>query len=442
MEASVVREAVAGNADPKDLPVRSPAGEPTSMSEKISPDHPKADLGFPEGGLRAWLVVLGTGLVLSSTVGLVSSWGVFQTYYATELLSGTDPSNIAWIGSIQYFLVYLPSLLSGRLFDFGYLKLPMAIASTVLVAALLLLAQCTAYWQVLLCQGLTCGLACGTMYGPAMTVLGHWFRDRLGIAVGIASLGVSFGGTVFPILIRKLIPVVGFPWTMRILAFVIAASLICANLAVARRLPPTPSNGKIISFVILKNKAFTTYTISGFFAFQALWTLSTYLDQSAQAAGISPDFSVYLLSILNASAAFGRIGGGLVMDRIGPINTMIPFNLVAATLIYTWPTAKDQASFIVIAALYGVASGPISTMFLTPLYRLVGDADDLGGRLGMASSLSAFGDLFGLPIAGALLQTPLRFQAIGLYGGSTFTISILGMFLMKWLVLGDRKSVV
>lgn len=76
MEASVVREAVAGNADPKDLPVRSPAGEPTSMSEKISPDHPKADLGFPEGGLRAWLVVLGTGLVLSSTVGLVSSWGV------------------------------------------------------------------------------------------------------------------------------------------------------------------------------------------------------------------------------------------------------------------------------------------------------------------------------------------------------------------------------
>ncbi|CAE6440208.1 unnamed protein product, partial [Rhizoctonia solani] len=63
---------------------------------------------FPDGGLRAWLVVLGGAFVTFSTFGFVNAWGVFQAYYQETVLSDVSPSTIAWIGSVQYALVYLP----------------------------------------------------------------------------------------------------------------------------------------------------------------------------------------------------------------------------------------------------------------------------------------------------------------------------------------------
>jgi MCP family monocarboxylic acid transporter-like MFS transporter 10 len=52
----------------------------------------------------------------------------------------------------------MPCLLTGRLFDVGYFRLPLAIASVVLVVAAFLTAQCTQYWHFLLCQGIAVGV--------------------------------------------------------------------------------------------------------------------------------------------------------------------------------------------------------------------------------------------------------------------------------------------
>jgi MCP family monocarboxylic acid transporter-like MFS transporter 10 len=393
------------------------------------------ELNFPDGGLRAWLVVLGTSLTLFSTVGFVNTWGVFQAYYETTYLKETSASSIAWIGSIQYFLVYVPSLFSGRLFDLGYLKIPFGMASTLLVVAVLLLGQCHTYWQVLLCQGVACGLSCGMMFGPSMHVLGHWFKNRIGFALGIAALGPSLGGTIFPILIRKLIPMIGFSWTMRAVALVIACMLLISNFAITRRLPPREYTGKIISFAVLKNGPFMMYTVAGLFGFMGAWTISTYIDTSAQDAGISPDFSPYLISIINASTGLGRTIGGLVMDKTGPVNLFVPMNFATALLTFLWPFARTKGSLIAVSVLYGICSGPYTFAFLAPLYGLSGDAKDIGGRLGMATTLSSFGDLVGLPIAGALLNTSLRYKAVGIFGGSMLMASVIGMLMMKVMVV-------
>lgn len=43
----------------------------------------------------------------------------------------------------------------------------------------------------------------------------------------------------------------------------------------------------------------------------------TYIDVGAIAAGISPDFSFYLVSIANASSGLGRIMTGIAVDKFG-----------------------------------------------------------------------------------------------------------------------------
>ena len=52
----------------------------------------------------------------------------------------------------------MTGILTGRMFDRGYHRLPLAIASAVLVTAVFLTAQCTKYWQFLLCQGILAGV--------------------------------------------------------------------------------------------------------------------------------------------------------------------------------------------------------------------------------------------------------------------------------------------
>jgi MCP family monocarboxylic acid transporter-like MFS transporter 10 len=53
---------------------------------------------------------------------------------------------------------------------------------------------------------------------PALTVAGQHFKKRLALAMGIVSVGSAAGGVLFPIMFRRLLPVVGFAWMLRVAA--------------------------------------------------------------------------------------------------------------------------------------------------------------------------------------------------------------------------------
>ena len=84
----------------------------------------------------------------------------------------------AWIGSIQvrvlvrlsgpwnrnsqlyqFALIFFPALISGRLFDLGYLHSTLIFASIILVACTFSIAECHAFWPLLLFQGMGIGVS-------------------------------------------------------------------------------------------------------------------------------------------------------------------------------------------------------------------------------------------------------------------------------------------
>lgn len=83
----------------------------TTSKSSFNPGPP------PDGGLRAWTAVAAGHLVIMNTWGYINSFGVFQTYYATEL--GLPPATISWIGSIQVFLLFFIGTFTGRITDAG-----------------------------------------------------------------------------------------------------------------------------------------------------------------------------------------------------------------------------------------------------------------------------------------------------------------------------------
>lgn len=58
----------------------------------------------------------------------------------------------------QYALIFFPGLVVGRLFDLGYFRYVFMFSSALLITTTFLAAECTEYWQFLLCQGIASGV--------------------------------------------------------------------------------------------------------------------------------------------------------------------------------------------------------------------------------------------------------------------------------------------
>ncbi|KAJ7437253.1 major facilitator superfamily domain-containing protein [Mycena galericulata] len=211
---------------------------------------------FPDGGLKAYTVLC----------------GVFQAYYQQELLHHSTPSEIAWIGSIQHYMIFLPAVIVGRLFDTGYCRLLLAGGGLLFIIAAFLVPECKHYWHFMLCQGFGIGIGCGLMFCTLVTAVNHWFKKRRGFALGVATCGGSLGATVVPILIRQLIVRVGLPWAMRIMGFILAFMIAITNVCIARRLSPVRAPGGLFGLHVFRSPAFTVLFISSFIVMELFAT--------------------------------------------------------------------------------------------------------------------------------------------------------------------------
>lgn len=76
---------------------------PKALELPIEVDKPHI---FPEGGLKAYLTVLGAFIALVCTFGQMNAFGTYQAWYTSHQLHHLPPSTISWIGSIQYWVFF------------------------------------------------------------------------------------------------------------------------------------------------------------------------------------------------------------------------------------------------------------------------------------------------------------------------------------------------
>lgn len=340
----------------------------------------------------------------------------------------------------QYALILMPGIIVGHLFDIGYFRIPFILASILVVVSTLLIAQCTQYWHYLLCQGFAIGLACGTIFSCVVGIIGQWFRRRRGIAMGLMTGSGSIGSTVFPIVVRRLIKDIGFPWTMRVIAFILIFNMGIAFLAMRRRLPPANSSGAILNLKAFTNPSYALWCLATFTAYLGIYTVLTYINVSATTYGISPDTAFYLVSIVNASSGIGRIITGIWADRFNALNVVGPMTMIAGAVTYAWPFAQTLASMIVVAVIYGSTSGAYASLFFIPVFEL-GEISDVGRRTGMTMSIAALGAVAGPPISGAIYTATGSFEAMGYYAGSAVLLAVIQIYIVRYLVFRDSRGI-
>lgn len=243
---------------------QNPSADDAITVARISTTNSRVNLPPPpDGGLKAWVQVAMGWIVIFTTWGYINSFGTFQTYYTENLPESA--SAIAWIGSIQTWLTFAISAFSGRLLDAGFFLPTFVIGAVLQLLGIFLMSVSRTYWHLMLTQGVLTGLGGGIFFTPSLALVATYFDRRRGLAVGLATTGNSAGGMVYPLIVRQLLPKVGFAWTARTLGFLNLACLVLVFTFMRPRLPPRKS-GDVIDWGAFKEPVYVCY-VSGLFFF-------------------------------------------------------------------------------------------------------------------------------------------------------------------------------
>ncbi|KAM6522808.1 hypothetical protein FALCPG4_012423 [Fusarium falciforme] len=360
---------------------------------------------YPEGGTRAWLVVIGAWCAMIPSMGLLNTLAVLQAWVLENELSHLPESTVGWIFGCYGFFLYFCGAQVGPIIDAHDIKFVIIPGSIGMVASMIFVSLSTEFYQFLLSFGVLGGMSASLLFNPSLAAVGHWFYKRRAFATGLACTAGGIGGVAFPLVILYLSPKIGFPWAIRVIALINAVSGIVACCLLRKRLPPNKKAGASIDLKALSDLKYAATTVAIFLIEFAVFIPYSYISAYAIHYGFDSQNAYMLNTLLNVGAVPGRALPGYVADRFGTFNTMCITAFICAAFILTlWLTADGEevrtTSFTI---LFGFWSG--AAISLTPVcVSQVCKIEDYGKRNGTAFFIASFGALTGIPIAGAILE--------------------------------------
>ncbi|CAG8402508.1 unnamed protein product [Penicillium salamii] len=381
----------------------------------------------PDGGAQAWLVVLGAFSGLFVSFGWINCIGVFQAYYESHQLSAYSTSTITWITSLETFVMFFCGPIFGTIFDSQGPRKILLLGTFLHVFGLMMASLSTEYYQFILAQGICSPIGASAIFNASVNSVSTWFAKRRAFALGVTAAGSSLGGVIFPIMVTKLIPEVGFPWAMRICAFLILFMLGIANATLKSRLSHQPKPFDILGFVRPLAELKFALTLAGAFCFfWGMFLPFTFVITQAERYGMSESLAGYLIPILNAAryvfvsrscitfssdetfSIIGRTLPGYLADKVGRYNTMVITTFFSAILVLAlWLPARGNVPAIIFSALYGFGSGAFVSLAPACVAQ-ISDLRQVGVRNGTFFAVISFAALTGTPIGGALVPDVLH----------------------------------
>lgn len=287
------------------------------------------------------------------------------------------------------------------------------------VLRLMMLSLCTQYWQAMLAQAICVGTGAGLLFVPIVSLLPTWFGSRVGLAVGIASSGSSLGGVIYPVVLSRLIPRVGFAWAVRTIGFVALATFAVPLAAMRARVRP-PKPRAVIDRSAFRDAPFMVFSFAILVAFIGQTVLLFYISFYPADRGLTDaTLAFYVASVLNAGSVLGRILPNALSDRIGVFNTIAPLTVLLGLTVLCLPAVRGPAGMLVVAAVTGFFSGTVIALPPVCFRHLTRDPSMIGTRIGQGFATAGVGLLIAGPTAGAILGTAQPPPCIGPACGST-----------------------
>ncbi|KAJ7573943.1 major facilitator superfamily domain-containing protein [Mycena floridula] len=387
------------------LPSEPPFSHPDPKEEEVEEVRASENASRSESW-EAWSTVLGIFIIQLSVVGVITAFGVFQSFYVTEWLPHYSSSAISWIGSVQNFFELACAPLGGKLYDAGYGRSSIVFGSFLSTFSFFMmsLVKPNQYYQLFLSQGVGMGVGLMLTFGPSMTMLSEHFTKRRGLAMGICAASSPVGGIVFTISLNRLFHNgTGFSHGMRIVSFMSLGCFVVGNLLV--RSPPK----KPIRIATSEPEApllDSTYLLTLLSAF--LWATGTqtpnyFLQLFASQKNHNTNLIFYSFAILCVGSIFGRVLPGWLADRWGPPKVFIPSLFLLGCVSTAMLGCGNSAGLVIFALIYGYLFGTIIAIYMPMVASFGPKGQSMGRRMGWALCPVGIGLTVGPPIVGAIL---------------------------------------
>ncbi|KAK5086781.1 hypothetical protein LTS08_007194 [Lithohypha guttulata] len=402
----------------------------------------------PDGGWESWSQVLGGFIVVFLCWGFILSFGLFQTFYASQDYIDASQSAISWIGSIQIFLLMAIGAYSGSASDSGYFRLTTIVGQCLFVFGIFMTSVSREYYQLVLSHGVTTGIGMGLFFIPTMSVVStYWTSKRKSLAIGCMLCGAAVGGMLLPTMFNSLLPRIGVGWTLRTFGFIAAVLFGCAQVLLKKRLPPK-DEVRILDFEALKDLKFILFVVGSFLNFLGLYFAFFFIGSYVRnVLGVSFSRSNMILLVINGTGIPGRLIPMWLADQrqwtgIRPVTVQIPLNLATSILLFAWIAVKDESSAYIFAAFYGFAANAVQSLFPATLADMTSDPRKIGAQIGWGFTISSFSCLTGNPIGGILVQADGgEYTYAQIYAGICTMCGCAVVTVVAWLRIKEQQKI-
>lgn len=348
-----------------------------------------------------WVIVALGGTIGCIAIGSMFALPVFLIPMATD--TGWTRTGISSAMTIGFLAMALGSILWGSLADrFG--PRPVVLAGSTLLA--LSLAICSRSPSLLVFQlvfGLGVGLGCAAIFAPMMAAVTGWFETQRSLAVSLVSAGMGIAPMTMSPLAEQLLAAYG--WRQAYLILALIAAVIMIPLALLLRRPPAleakatataanPQDSDEMSVATaLRSPQFIILMLTNFFCCATHSGPIFHTVSYAIICGIPALAAVSIYSLEGFAGLFGRVGFGVLGDRLGAKRVLAAGLLIQAFGALGYFYAHSLFEFYAAAALFGFVYAGIMPLYSVlarenfPL-RMMGTiigGTSMAGSLGMAT---------------------------------------------------------
>jgi MFS family permease len=368
----------------------------------------------------AWVVVWATFFALAIIFGVSYSFAAFFASFAGEFTAQrADVSLVFGLSGGVYFVFGAGA---GMLADrFG----PRAITSTgmlLIAAGLLLCSFAASMGTVYAAYGIGVGLGIALVYTPAIACVQPWFKQRRGLAAGLASAGIGAGTVAVPLIATAAIGLLQWRGAMRAMALGVLLLGVCATWLLRRApLPAAAAGGPIPGLSLregLRDRRFWWLYLSVVLAAPSMFIPFAHVSAAARDMGIDAASAVGLVGLIGIGSLVGRFVIGALADRLGRTLTLLLMQASAGLSFLAWYWASGYPTLVFFALWFGLSYGGIVSLLPAICMDLFG-ARAVAGIIGTLYSGAALGNLLGPVLAGSVFDhvgsyVPVMWTCLGL----------------------------
>ena len=399
-----------------------------------------------------WRMIISANFIDFISGGLAFyAYAVFFSFIQDEF--SASRFLISLTVSVMILTAGLYSPLMGYILDRFSIRKVLAVGAVIYGFGLTLLSVAQSFYQFLFIYGAFVSLGM-VIFGNLSTskLISNWFRDKIGAALGYATIGLSFSGVIIPPIAVFLIS--NFTWRGAYLIFGIFVLIVCSYCAYkfvidkpedVNQQPDGKTDidtseqvtkSETITFnEILSKKVFWILTIIFTLQLSANLGVYTHIPIYSQDLGFSPIQASWIFSVAAFNAALGKIIFGNLLDRLGAKKTILVslffHGLGIATLIFADNLLLLLFSVIVMGLGLG---GTIPLMNST--FAIAFGNSNFGKARGLVGPFMVPMQITAAPLSGWLYDT---FGNYTLAFSINVVLCIIAGIVVLFLHLPDRK---